>query len=243
MLQACLNGKRGRDFHPAVPRTPQELAVDARRVVEAGARELHVHPRDWSGRESLAPSDIGEALQAVRAAVPGIPVGVSTGWWIAPGGVARQTDMRGWRVLPDYVSVTLSEDDAPDIIAIAFDMRIGVEAGLASARDAERLEAHACAPRCLRALIEINEQDIAAGLRTAHEVIAALQRSGLRLPQLLHGFDATKWPLFREALRLKLDARIGLEDGRDLPSSETAKDNADLIRCAIALASDHNLSG
>ena len=141
MLQACLNGKRGPDFHPAVPRTPQELANDARRVVEAGARELHIHPRDSAGRESLAPGDIGEALLAIRAAVPGIPAGVSTGWWIAPGRMARQADIRGWRVLPDYVSVNLSEDDAPDIIAIAFEKRIGVEAGLSSARDAERLAA------------------------------------------------------------------------------------------------------
>ena len=243
MLQACLNGKRDRDFHPAVPRTPEELALDARRVVEAGARELHIHPRDASGGESLRPIDVGDALLAIRAAVPGVPVGVSTGWWIAPGGVARQADIRDWRAAPDYVSVNLSEDDAPDIIAIAFEKRIGVEAGLASARDAERLAALACAPRCLRVLIEIGEPDIAMALRTAHEVIAALQRSGSRLPQLLHGFDATMWPLYREALRLKLDARIGLEDGGQLSSGEIARDNADLIRCAMTLAGGQYLSG
>ena len=51
------------------------------------------------------------------------------------------------------------------------------------------------------------------------------------------------WPLYREALRLKLDSRIGLEDGGQLPSGERAKDNADLIRCAVTIAGERNLSG
>jgi uncharacterized protein (DUF849 family) len=57
----------------------------------------------------------------------------------------------------------------------------------------------------------------------------------LRLPVLLHGLDATKWPLYREALRLGLDTRIGLEDGKLLPSGATADGNEALIRAADAL--------
>jgi uncharacterized protein (DUF849 family) len=37
------------------------------------------------------------------------------------------------------------------------------------------------------------------------------------------------------AFRAHLDARIGLEDGKLLPSDAEAKDNADLIRAAHAL--------
>src|SRR5206468_3866724 len=80
---------------------------------------LHVHPRDAAGRESLEQGDIAAALDAIRAQVPGVPVGVSTGWWIAPGGRARQAPIAAWRVLPDYVSVNLVEADAPEIIALA----------------------------------------------------------------------------------------------------------------------------
>jgi uncharacterized protein (DUF849 family) len=235
MLQACLNGNRDKAFHPAVPCTAQELARDAKAVVDAGAQELHVHPRDAAGRESLYPDDTAAALRAIRASVPGIPVGVSTGWWISPGGRARQEQIRAWRVLPDYVSINLIEEDAPDVIALALAQGIGIEAGLWSTRDAERFVQVADAPRCLRVLIEINEQDVAQGLDVAHGIIAILDRAGIRLPRLLHGSDATKWPLYREALRLRLDARIGLEDGALLPSGATAVGNADLIRTACAL--------
>jgi uncharacterized protein (DUF849 family) len=41
MLQACLNGRRGRESHPGVPLTPAELAADAARAPAAGAAELH----------------------------------------------------------------------------------------------------------------------------------------------------------------------------------------------------------
>ena len=79
MLQACLNGGRDKSFHAATPLTPSELAADARAVVEAGAQQLHIHSRDAVGRESLHPDDTARALEAIRASVPGIPVGVSTG--------------------------------------------------------------------------------------------------------------------------------------------------------------------
>jgi uncharacterized protein (DUF849 family) len=235
MLQACLNGSRDRAFHPAVPWTAEELARDAIAVMAAGAHELHVHPRDAAGRESLRPDDTAAAVLAIRAGVPGVLLGLSTGRWIAPGGRARQEQIRAWSVLPDYVSVNLIEEDAPEVIALALDQGIGVEAGLWSARDAERFVTLPDAPRCLRVLIEINEQDATQGLDIAHAVIAVLDRAGIRLPRLLHGHDATKWPLYREALRLGLDARIGLEDGALLPSGARAENNLDLIRAACAL--------
>ena len=46
-------------------------------------------------------------------------------------------------------------------------------------------------------------------------------------------FDSV--PRDQTNLRLGLDARIGLEDGKTLLSSEEAMDNAELIRAARAL--------
>ena len=63
-----------------------------------------------------------------------------------------------------------------------------------------------------------------------------LERADIHLPRLLHGLENTMWPFYREALRLKLDARIGLEDGKFLPSGAEAESNAALIRAACALA-------
>jgi uncharacterized protein (DUF849 family) len=235
MLQACLNGNRDKSFHAALPCTAEELARDARAVVGSGAQELHVHPRNSTARESLHPDDIAGALGAIRASVPGIPVGVSTGTWIPPGGRARHELIRAWRVLPDYVSVNLIEDDAPEVIALALDKGLGVEAGLWSVSDAERFVTLPNARRCLRVLMEINEQDVAAGLAAVRGIVAVLERADIRLPCLLHGYEATIWPLYQEALRLKFDARIGLEDGKLLPSGSEAGGNTDLVRAAREL--------
>ncbi|CAA9322942.1 MAG: hypothetical protein AVDCRST_MAG90-1152, partial [uncultured Microvirga sp.] len=196
MLQACLNGRRTTAFHPAVPLSPDELARDARAVAAAGADQLHIHPRGANGRESLDSAVIAAALDAVRAAAPGVPVGVSTGWWIGPGGLARQDAIRDWRIRPDYVSVNLNEADAPDIIRLANGMGIGVEAGLWTATDAERFVGLPEAPRCLRALIEIQEQEISAALRVTDDILGRLAGAGLALPVLLHGADAMMWPLY-----------------------------------------------
>lgn len=236
MLQGCLNGDRDKLFHPAVPCTPAELARNARAAVDAGANELHVHPRGADGLESLHPEDVAEALLAIRTGTPGIPVGLSTRRPIRPGARARHEHIRRWTALPDYVSVNLIEEDAPEVIALVRDKGIGVEAGLWSAADAERFVSLPDARRCLRVLIEINEQEEAEALRVARDIMRVLDGAGLYRPRLLHGYEATMWTIYRQALALGLDARVGLEDGALLPSGERAPDNAALIRAARHMA-------
>jgi uncharacterized protein (DUF849 family) len=73
------------------------------------------------------------------------------------------------------------------------------------------------------------------GFHAATPEAVSNQRFWIRMQRLLHGVEHTMWPFYREALRLKLDARIGLEDGRLLPSGTEAENNAALIRAACAL--------
>jgi len=236
MLQACLNGSRGKEFHAFTPLSPAELASDAAAAVAAGASELHVHPCNGDGAESLAADDVAAALEAIRARLPGVPVGISTHAGIAVGPAGRLAAVKGWKVLPDYVSVNLIEPDAPEMIELALSRGIGIEAGLWSAADAERFIALPQARKVLRVLIEINEQDEAEGLEAAAAIRKVLARASLDVPVLQHGFDASKWPLYRDALLRGLDSRIGLEDGKFLPSGEEATDNAALIKAALEIA-------
>ena len=236
MLQACLNGSRGKEFHAFTPLSPAELASDAAAAVAAGASELHVHPCNGDGAESLAADDVAAALEAIRARLPGVPVGISTHAGIAVGPAGRLAAVKGWNVLPDYVSVNLIEPDAPEMIELALSRGIGIEAGLWSAADAERFIALPQARKVLRVLIEINEQDEAEGLEAAAAIRKVLARASLDVPVLQHGFDASKWPLYRDALLRGLDSRIGLEDGKFLPSGEEATDNAALIKAALEIA-------
>lgn len=233
MLQACLNGARGHDYNPAVPVTPEALARDAAACLKAGATEFHIHPRDAGGLESFAADDIDAALKAVRAAVPGVPVGISTREGIMADPAARQRVFSAWEALPDYVSVNLSEVDAPEVIRLMLQRGIGIEAGLATASDAKRYVALPEAASCLRVLIEIEEQESAAALRVAHGIISVLAGAGSKLPRQLHGFDASTWVMHAEALRLGLDQRIGFEDGGFLPDGRKAQSNAELIAAAV----------
>ena len=63
-----------------------------------------------------------------------------------------------------------------------------------------------------------------------------LARASLDVPVLQHGFDATKWALYNDALLRGLDTRIGLEDGKLMPDGSEAEGNAALIKEAFRLA-------
>ena len=106
-IKACLNGGRARDEHPAVPISPEELAGDARAVREAGAFAVHVHPRDARGAETLAAAHCEAAIAAIRAATPGLPVGLSTSEAIDPS--QHEQDLLRERCLL-YVACTRARD-------------------------------------------------------------------------------------------------------------------------------------
>src|SRR5689334_20956513 len=159
IVQACINGARRNDYHPRLPLTAQTMAGDAAACIAAGAAELHIHPRGADGRESLAAVD--ETILAVRRACPGTLMGVSTGAWIEKDEARTRSAISNWRELPDYASVNLSENDAPAVIATLQQRGVGVEAGLATAADAERFIKLPDHNRALRILIEIGAQDFA----------------------------------------------------------------------------------
>lgn len=233
IVQACLNGARSRDFHRRLPLTPEDIARDAAACVAAGAAELHLHPRDADGRESLAAVDA--AVLAVRRACLGTLVGVSTGAWIEKDEDRTRDSIARWSELPDHASVNLSEPDAPAVMDLLRRRGIGIEAGLASVADAERFVRLPDHARVLRVLIEIEEQDPGVARRAADGIAAVLDRAGLRRPVLLHGFDATVWPLVELARRRRWSTRVGLEDGKHLPDGTVASDNAALVAAAVAI--------
>ncbi len=235
MLQACLNGARTKREHPAIPVTLEELAGDAVTARSAGADELHIHPRDAGGAESLRPEDVGPCLSAVRAAVPGMPVGVSTGAWIEPMGAARLRHVENWTVLPSYASVNLNEDDAPEAMAILASKDIAIEAGLSTVKDAERFVALKDKPACLRILIELASGDPDMAEREYAGIRRVLDASEVDRPLLVHGTDGSVWRMVDIAKRDRIDTRVGFEDGLTLPDGERAASNADIVKAACRI--------
>ncbi|HEV7897322.1 MAG TPA: 3-keto-5-aminohexanoate cleavage protein [Planosporangium sp.] len=236
-LKACLNGGRRRSDHPAVPVTPDELAVAAAAAVAAGAEAVHLHPRGSDGAESLHPDDVAAAVSAVRRACPATPIGVSTGLWITENDhVARSALVAGWAPLPgparpDFASVNLSETGAHPLADLLRDAGIGVEAGVWSVADADRI-----APTgWWRILVEMIEVPAGAAVAAAERVLRRLDERGVRGPRLLHGEGSACWPLVAHAGRLGLPTRVGLEDTVHGPGGEAVADNGELVRLGLAV--------
>ncbi|MCL6569033.1 MAG: 3-keto-5-aminohexanoate cleavage protein, partial [Meiothermus silvanus] len=148
----------------------------------------------------------------------------------------RYAQIREWHLLPDYCSVNFSEPGAEELCELLFSEGVGVEAGLASVADAYRLLESGLAERCVRLLIEIKTQDLAEALREVEDIEVLLDKALLKVPRLLHGVDATAWPLLELSLQRGYDVRIGLEDTLALPDGRLASGNAELITQARILA-------
>lgn len=230
LLQAALNGDRGKAGHPAVPVSAEELARDAAACAAAGARAIHLHPRDAAGRERLEAEIVDDVVATVRRAC-GVPVGVSTGAWIEPDLGRRLELIRAWRA-PDYASVNLSEPGAADVMEALLDAGVGIEAGVWSVEDAERLAASEAGGRVTRILVEPVDAGAAGAVAIVEDIHRALDEHGLAAPRLQHGDGEATWVLLADAVRRGLDTRIGLEDTLHEPDGERTTGNAALVRAA-----------
>lgn len=235
LLQAALNGSRRRDDHVAIPWSAAEIARSAAEAVQAGAAAIHVHVRDERGLESLEPEDIARTVRALRAAVPTVSCGVSTGAWIVPNTAKRHRLVECWTELPDYASVNFNEPGSELLAALLLQRQVAVEAGVANTTAATRLARSGLGAPCLRILLEPMVQDFAAALRLVGEVEAILDDAAIAIPRLLHGIDQTAWPMIAEAARRGYQTRIGFEDVVLLPDDSPAPSNAALVAAARSI--------
>jgi uncharacterized protein (DUF849 family) len=226
-IKACLNGGRRREEHPAIPHSPSELAADAIAVRRAGAFAVHVHPRDAGGAETMDAAACDAAVAAIRAAVPGLPVGLSTAEAIERDPFARAAAVKAWRRPPDFVSVNVSELGWAGVARAALHAGIGVEAGLATPADAEELARSPFAHQVLRALVEVD-----GGVEQARAV-AQLVPDGVA--QLWHGYGERTWWVVAAGAAAGHDVRVGLEDVLVLPDGDVAAGNAELVAAAAEL--------
>jgi uncharacterized protein (DUF849 family) len=202
LIGAALNARD----HPANPRTPGEIAAEAKDAVAAGAQVLHFHAYDDASRQTLAAEPCAAALRAVRAACPGIPLSLTTSAEIEPDSDRRYALVAGWRDLPDLVTANQGEPGIVKLCELLLERGVGIEAGLLATSDAEAFVVSGLAPRCVRVLMEPLDAEPARAVEHAAET----ERRG-------HGI------------------RTGLEDAPVLPDGRPAPGNAELVRAAVAL--------
>jgi uncharacterized protein (DUF849 family) len=240
-LTACLNGGTTRAKHPAVPRTPAELAAEARAVAAAGARAIHVHPRSAAGDESLDPADVLPAVAAIRTAC-GLPVGVTTGIWTVDGDVARrQALVAGWTGAdkPDFASINVAEPGVDDLATVLIDrLGIAVEAGVWTVEDVSLLAGSALAHRAFQVLLEPTSRVRAEAVAVSTAASAELHQRGITAPQVHHGYDLATWDVIRWAAGAGHNVRVGLEDTTFLPDGSLADGNGDLVVAAMRLTAE-----
>lgn len=235
MLQAALNGSRTRAEHPAIPRTPEELAADARAAVDAGAEVLHLHAYDATGLESLAGEPCATALRAVRTVCPGVPISLTTSAGIEPDRRRRLELVGGWTELPELVTANQGEEGVVELCEHLLGRGVGIEAGLLGLGDARAFVASGLAGRCVRVLIEPLDADSEGAVAHAAAMESTLARAGISLEQVHHGDGVASWAVSARALGRGHGIRTGLEDTTVMPDGRPAPDNAALVRAALAM--------
>ena len=242
IIKAAINGGRSKAEHAAVPVSPEEQATAVVACLKAGANAIHLHVRGTSesgqvsyGKESLFAEDVARTLSVVREVAPDASIGVSTGAWILPEPERFQA-ISVWKVQPDFASVNFSEDGAAELAKLFLSRGVGVEAGLIDFDSAQAFVESGLAPDCLRVLLEPQEQEMADALQTVRAMEDALSAAGKLPPLLLHGTEATTWPMMSEAIRRGYDIRVGLEDTLVLSDGKLARDNVELVEEAVRRA-------
>ena len=236
-IVACLNGDRRPGAHPSLPVSVDQLVADAHAVVEAGATDVHVHPRDPKGAESLEPSVVSALMERMRSEGPDVPVSLTTALSAESDPWRRYDLVQRWAspTLPDSVTVNLHEAGSVDLAHLLTDRRVAVEAGVWTVEAARILVATRIEVSTV--LVEPTQVAVEDARRNADAINTLLDRAKIRAPRLLHGADATAWPMLEDALDSECDIRIGLEDTMRLPDGTEAFDNAALVAHAVGLAS------
>jgi uncharacterized protein (DUF849 family) len=233
-VKACINGARTPDQHPHLPVTPEELADAALSAHHAGAQAVHMHPKTPDGKDSLEPDVVAAAVTAVRAAAPGLPLGVTTGFWALPDPDARRRAVEGWTVLPDFASVNWHEPGSPELADVLLGKGLGVEVGLFHLEAAAAWAESKMAQHCMRVMIELQGHE---DVEVADAMLERIAAAGSPAPVLLHGLDESCWPLLEHAGVCGVQTRIGMEDTLKLPDGSVTPDNAALVAAAVQLLS------
>lgn len=239
LIKAALNGSRARHEHEALPLSPASLARDAAEARAAGAGAVHVHARDRFGRETLEAEHCADTIDAVRAANPGLLLGLTTGLWIVKDAARRLALVDAWTRIPDFCSVNFAEDGTDELCRLLLRKGVGIEAGLHSVADARVFATSAFVDKCLRVLIEIDDPATPDPVASAAAIGRVLEGSGIHLPIVQHGFGPSAWPVLTDAVARHYDLRIGLEDTLVMPDGSPAKNNAALVAAAVAMVSAH----
>jgi uncharacterized protein (DUF849 family) len=253
-----------RDQCPAIPYTPEEYAAEARRAVDEGASQLHIHARKPDGTPSYEVEDFRAITEAILAEVGDVIVNYSTG----AIGIPIEKRLEYLRELkPDVAALNMSsmnyakyssrrkdfvfkavfENSFDTIIEFLTEMK---ELGIKP--EHECFDAGHVAN--LDPLIDMGLLDrmplqislvmgVNGGIRPTPRNVTFMSdqvpggAEGENQWQVI-GISRDQWKLLGAALVLGGNVRAGVEDNLYLPNGEMCRSNGDLIAKARQMAED-----
>jgi uncharacterized protein (DUF849 family) len=252
-----------REQCPAIPYTPEEYAAEARRIVDEGGSQIHIHARTPAGAPSYEIEDFRAITEAIRAEVEDVIINYSTGAIgvpiekriaylrelrpdIAALNMSSMNYAKYSRRRKDFVFSAVFENSFDTIIEFLTAMReLGIKpehecfdaghvANLDPLLDMGLLEE----PLQISLVMGVN-----GGIRPNARNVALMSDQipggpeGPNQWQVI-GISREQWKLLGASLVMGGNVRAGLEDNFYLPSGEMATSNGELIAKARQMAED-----
>jgi 3-keto-5-aminohexanoate cleavage enzyme len=252
-----------RDQCPAIPYTPEEYAAEARRAVDEGASQIHIHARKPDGTPSYEVEDFQAITEAILAEVGDVIVNYSTGAIgipiekrieylracrpdVAALNMSSMNYAKYSKRRKDFVFKAVFENSFDTIIEFLTAMKeIGVKpehecfdsghvANLDPLVDMGLLE-----PPLQISLV----MGVTGGIRPTPRNVTLMSDQipggpeGPNQWQVI-GISRDQWKLLASSLVLGGNVRAGVEDNLYLPNGEMCRSNGDLIAKARQMAED-----
>lgn len=247
----------------AIPYTPAEYAAEARRAVDEGASQIHIHARKPDGTPSYEIEDFRAITEAILAEVGDVIVNYSTG----AIGISIEKRLEYLRALrpdvaalnmssmnyakyskrrKDFVFKTVFENSFDTIVEFLTEMRaLGIkpEHECFDAGHVANLD-----PLIDMGLLEEPLQislvmGVTGGIRPTPRNVSLMSDQipggpeGRNQWQTI-GISRDQWKLLGSALVLGGNVRAGVEDNIYLPNGEMTKSNGELVAKARQMAED-----
>jgi 3-keto-5-aminohexanoate cleavage enzyme len=254
-----------RDQCPAIPYTPEEYAAEARRAVDEGASQIHIHARKPDGTPSYEVEDFRAITEAILAEVGDVIVNYSTG----AIGIPIEKRIEYLRELkPDVAALNMSSmnyakyssrrkdfvfkavfensfDTIIEFLTAMRDLGIKPEHECFDAGHVANLDPLIDMGLLERAPLQVSlVMGVNGGIRPTPRNVAFMAEQipgggaeGKHQWQAI-GISRDQWKLLGAALTLGGNVRAGVEDNLYLPNGEMAKSNGELIAKARQMAED-----
>jgi len=257
IITAALTGVlTTRHQSPAIPYTPEEIAEEARRSVEAGASIVHIHARQDDGRPAFDVDTYTRINAEVRARCPDVIINYSTG----AVGIDRETRIHHIRALkPDMAALNMGSMNYAiysrknktfyhdHVFANPFkDIQFFLEAMNEAGTRPEMECFDTGHVNNAQPLIDLGILQPPYQFSLIMGVLGGIPASTKNLvhqvdslPPESHwqviGIGRHQWPLAAAAVSMRGNVRVGLEDNLYLPEGELAKSNGELVGKAADL--------